>query len=401
MKRNVNTIGVLKEHNFFLYWIGQLTSSIGDSFVPVAVTFAVLKITDSAVDLGIVLGSLWGAKIVFLLLGGVWSDKLPRQMVMIATDVVRAAVHFIVAFLFFFDQIQIWHLAVAAGIFGMAGAFFSPAASGVLPKLVASDNLQQANALLSVSQNFVMIFGPALSGILVHWVGFGTIFFFDACTFLISAVCLAFIPFLKTLEKVEQQSLLKEAKEGFYELLRHRWLWATTIAFALQNFVIACYNVLGPLVMEKGSNGSTGWGFILMGGSIGAVLGGVIAIRFRPVHPLFYGLIFMAVFVPLEVLVLVPPLPVSFLILFSLLGSLSIVVADVIFDTLLQQHIPDQVLSRVYSVESLVTFIFMPLGFVLAGPLADRFGLPNTLIFISVLAFVGNLVAWHSRVSVP
>lgn len=115
---------VFKERNFTFYWIGQFVSSIGDSFVPIAVTFAILKLTGSAVDMGIVLGALWGGKILFLLWGGVWSDRLPRTHVMIASDLIRAVLHLWIGIAFLTDTIQVWYLIVAAAVYGVASSFF-------------------------------------------------------------------------------------------------------------------------------------------------------------------------------------------------------------------------------------------------------------------------------------
>jgi len=112
----------LRERPFRLLFLGRTLSAVGDAVVPVALTFAVLKL-GNATDLGIVLGSQWGGRVLFLVVGGVWADRLPRQLVMMAADLVRAFVQGLIAAAFFTDSIQIWQLAVASAIFGCASAF--------------------------------------------------------------------------------------------------------------------------------------------------------------------------------------------------------------------------------------------------------------------------------------
>jgi MFS family permease len=111
----------LSERPFRLLLLGRTLSAVGDAVVPVALTFAVLKLGNTT-DLGIVLGSQWGGRVLFLVAGGVWADRLPRQLVMMAADLVRALVQALIAAAFFTDSIRIWELATASAIFGCASA---------------------------------------------------------------------------------------------------------------------------------------------------------------------------------------------------------------------------------------------------------------------------------------
>jgi MFS family permease len=141
--------GPLAEREFRLLWFGRSLSSIGDAIVPVAVSFAVLEL-GTASDLGIVLGAYMGARMLFVVAGGVWADRLPRRALMIAADAVRALVQAVIALAFFTDAIEIWHLALSSAIFGVASAFFGPASTGLVPEIVSANRLQEANALLGL-----------------------------------------------------------------------------------------------------------------------------------------------------------------------------------------------------------------------------------------------------------
>lgn len=160
-----------------------------DALVPVALTFAVLDLTGSAADIGLVFAAFMGARVTFILAGGVWSDRLPRQLVMVAADLVRAGTQALVALAFFTNSVAIWHLIVASFLVGGASAFFGPASTGLVKTIVSPERLQEANALMNMSQNAIQIFGPVTAGALVVFVDFGPIFAIDAATFVLNAVC--------------------------------------------------------------------------------------------------------------------------------------------------------------------------------------------------------------------
>ena len=154
MRRLHASLEPLQEQPFRLLFLGRTLSGVGDAIVPVAVAFAVLDLGD-ATDLGIVLGCQSAARVIFLVVGGVWADRLPRQLVMMGADVVRAVVQALIALAFFTDAIQIWELAAGGVLFGIASAFFNPASTGLVPQLVSTGRLQEANALLGLSRSAV------------------------------------------------------------------------------------------------------------------------------------------------------------------------------------------------------------------------------------------------------
>jgi len=152
MRELLSSFDSLRERPFRLLWMGRTLSSVGDALVPVATTFAVLDLGDAS-DLGLVLGAYMTSRMLFVVVGGVWADRLPRQLVMVAADVVRAVVQAVIALAFFTDMIAVWQLALSSAVFGIASAFFGPASTGLVPQLVTPGRLQEANALLGLSRN--------------------------------------------------------------------------------------------------------------------------------------------------------------------------------------------------------------------------------------------------------
>src|SRR5687767_6635415 len=143
-------LGPLRERPFRLLWFGQTASNAGDAIVYVALVFAVLDVGSKA-DLGLVLASFWLSRTLFILVGGVWADRLPRRLLMLACDAVRAAVEAFTCVMVLTGSMEIWMFVATGALFGTAAAFFGPASTGLIPQLVSGERLQQANALLRLS----------------------------------------------------------------------------------------------------------------------------------------------------------------------------------------------------------------------------------------------------------
>ena len=393
--RLLSSLGALEERSFRLLFFGRSLSAIGDAIVPVAITFAVLELGDAS-DLGLVLSSYFGSRIVFVVIGGVWADRLPRQLVMIAADVLRAAVQGLIAFAVFTDTIQIWHLAASSALFGLASAFFGPASTGLVPSLVSPAHLQQANALLGLSRNGIELFGPAVSGILVSTTGYGWIFAIDAASFVASLACLAAMRLPTAKAAIAKQSFLADARDGLRVIAQRRWLVMTLVCDALTNLTLAVYFVLGPVIVAEHFGGARDWGLIMTGGAAGGLVGGAIVLRWKPERPLLVAYLIFSV-MPLQVAALAFELPLPLLMAGGGLVFMSIVMGNTFWQTMEQQHVPNEALSRVDSMSWMVSLVIMPVGFVLAGPLSEAFGVRATLLAAAALGAAALLLALASR----
>ena len=389
MIRPPRRLGPLEERPFRLLWLGQTLSAAGDSLVPVALAFAVLGLTGSATDLGLVLAASFVARVVFLLAGGVWADRLPRRSVMLAADLFRAAVHAAIAALLLAGNAEVWHLVVTAALNGIATAFFAPASTGVVPETITAARLQQANALMSLSRRSVAIFGPAASGLLVAAFGPGWVFALEAASFVVSAAFLAALP-LTVSPPAPRQAFVRELAEGWHEVRSRTWVWTGLVCFSVSNVAVATFFVLGPLVAARELGGATDWGLALTGGAVGGVVGGLVAIRLQPRYPLRFAFP-VILLCALQLLALVPPLPVLALALAAALALGAIDFANALWTTVLQERIPPRQLSRVSAYDWMVSYVFMPVGYALAGPLASGLGIDATLALAAGLCAAANL----------
>src|SRR5919205_3938423 len=151
---------------FRLLFAGQALSVVGDRITPIAIAFAVLAIGD-ATDLGIVLAAGGVPFAVLAIAGGVLSDRVGRRRTMIASDVGRTACQAIVAALLLSGRAEVWMLVILSAVYGASAAIFMPALMGLIPQIVPSERIQEANALLGFTRSVANVGGPALAGVIL------------------------------------------------------------------------------------------------------------------------------------------------------------------------------------------------------------------------------------------
>ena len=383
-------LGPLSEPQFRLLWIGQSASAVGDGLTFLAIAFAVLHIGGKATDLGLVFAAFFAAYVSFVLVGGVWADRLPRQLVMVAADLVRGVVQVIIGLLLLTSSAQVWQVAIGVAVYGAASAFFQPASTGLVPQTVSPGRLQQANALMSISRNAGSILGPPISGLIVAFAGTGAVFLIDAATFGISAISLLLLRLVERPAPEVRQPFLAELAGGWREVLARPWIAAALVAFGISNASGAAFVILGPVIAERQLGGPAAWGLILTGGAIGGVLGGLVALRIRPRRPLLVGFAIMTL-IALQPLSLLGPAPVLLIAGAFLLGFGAGELTNTWWFTMLQQHVPEQARSRVSSYDWLVSFIFQPLGFLAVGPLSQAIGVTATLVGAASLILLADV----------
>ena len=364
---------------------------IGDRIVTVALALFVIDLTGSATDLGLVLAAHALPLVAFLLIGGVWADRLPRARLMIATDLARFTLHGLLAVLIITGEVRIWQVVAIEMLFGTAEAFFRPAASGLLPETVPESEIQEANALTTMFSNIAEFMGPALATALVLGVGAGAAFATDAATFLISAAFLAGVRPRRRGPKpagARRGSVWREVREGFDEVRSRAWVWATLSAFCIAVFVaLAPWYVLGPSVAEEQYGDIAVYGLVAAALGAGTIGGSVIGIRWRPRYPMRLGVIFVLLW-PLATLVFAAGLSLFVVVPATVIAGTGIALFDVWWLTALAERIPPGRLSRVTSYDWMLSLGLLPLGYILAGPLAARFGAVEVLVSGSVLGLL-------------
>ncbi len=395
-----DSVGVLRQRRFAWYFGARSISTAGSSMAPVALAFAVLHLSGSAVALAQVLAARMLTMVVFLLVGGVISDRMSRTVVLQVSHALTAVTQGVAAALIISGHAQVWMIVVIEALNGAVSAFTMPAMMGVVPLVVDRAHLQQANALLSFSRNGLAVIGPSLAGVLVVTVGAGWALAADALTYVLAILCLIHVrlPARAIDGAAPRPSMLRDLREGWSEFTSRTWLWLVVVVFGVLNAIhVGAVGVLGPLIaIRTPALGAAGWGLVLSAEAVGTVAMTLVMLRVTFRHPLRAGMLAVgAIAVPVLVLGLAPatwPLVAAMLV-----AGAGTEVFGVGWSTALHEHVPEAVLSRVSSYDALGSFVAMPLGSLVYGTLATRFDPAPVLVASGVVYAVLCLGTLASR----
>ena len=380
------TFAPLRHPAFRNLFIGRFATFIGNAVAPIALAFAVLDLSGSAAVLGLVIACRMVPQVVLTLFGGVIADRFSRP----------------------------GHGRVECPRRAHPGPGRRPRDQRARPDLACSRSFRRRTAQSALSRSPPLrgsrrrrsrtascsrptpccawpstspsSAGPPSAGCSWRRWGSGWALGVDALTFAVAAAVFGRIRLAPAPESEHapstpsSTSMLHDLRVGWREFASRTWLWSVVVAFAFINAAeIGSISVLGPLVAD-GTVGRAAWGLVLSAVAVGMVVGGLVALRVRPRRTLLVGMLGVACEVPfLLTLGIHPTLPA--LVATAVISGVGSETFGIYWDLSMQQHVPQEVLSRVYSYDSLGSWIFMPIGLVVAGPLAQAIGTEETLIW--------------------
>jgi MFS family permease len=397
MRLRSETPGPLRHRDFRLVYISATISVVGDRFAFVALPFAVLAASGSPGDVGLIVAAETAARGAFLLFGGVVADRLRRARVMVAADLVRAGSQAGLAALIITGHANLPALVALQALHGAASAFFDPASTGLVAEVVSSDELQPANAQLSISRGLATIAGPAAAGFLVA-ISPGLALAVDSATFVLSAVFLLAVSARERSrdEAAPEERMLHDLRIGFRELWVRPWLVTIMSASGVSLMaILGVVFVLGPVVAENSLGGAEIWGLVVGAFGLGSVLGGVVALRV-PAKRQLRAIFSVALITIPGILLLAVPAPFVVLAVAFLAAGVAMSYSATVYEVVLQQWIPPVIMARIASYDWLVTTVLSSVGLVLAGRFAEVFGVRETLIASAAVVAVAALAALAS-----
>jgi MFS family permease len=379
----------LRHRDFRWLLGGRFANFVGNAVAPVALAFAVLDLTGSVSDLGLVVGARSAANVALLLFGGVVADRLPRAVVLRGSALAAAMTQAVVAALVLTGAASIGLLMALSAVNGAVAAMAFPASAALTPQTVPPSLVRQANAVLRLAVNSATVGGAAVGGALVAAVGPGWGIAVDAATFAVSGFCFTMIrvPDVHRALEAATASTVARLREGWGEFVSRQWVWAVVLMAMAGN---AAYTggvvVLGPAVADA-SFGRRGWGLALAVGTIGMVVGGLLALQWQPRHALRWGTALGVTWaLPLLALGASPSWATVAAAMF--VSGVALEQFGIAWDVSLQQHVPHDRLARVYSYDAVGSFVAIPLGEVAVGPLAGRLGVEPTLVTCAAVVLV-------------
>jgi DHA3 family tetracycline resistance protein-like MFS transporter len=383
----------LRHRDFALLVSGSTVSLLGDGFFFVALAWQVYEISNVPTALSIVWVAWTLPSVIFLLIGGAFSDRYDRRLLMVWADIIRAVAIGLIGVLSIAGILEIWHIAVLIVFVGIGDAFFNPASTVIVPDIVPEEDLLQANALrATLMPLMVRMIGPALAGFVVAAVGSGWAFVIDGGTFLVSAVAVfAIRP--RPMHSEDGHGIgetIRQVREGLTFVFRYPWLWATLVGALLSLLVFfgPVQTLLPFLVKNRLNLGPEALGLIFAVGGVGAIVTG-LAIgqlglprkRVTVMYPAWsVGIALLAVYG------LMTELWQALLI--SFITQALFQVGQVTWTTLLQTLVPRRLLGRVTSVDWMVSTGLVPVSFALTGPIAEAFGAGETMVAAAIFGGV-------------
>ena len=398
---------VLAFRPFAFLWVGQFISRFGDSLYQITLAWWILEKTGSATAMGTVLIFSFTPMLLFLPIGGVAVDRLPRVKVMMLSDLIRGAIATVVSLLAFTHVLQIWHVYVASLIFGFIEAFFQPAYTATVPEITPSELLNSANTLTSLSVQIAGVAGPAISVFLVKLGGTPTIFALDALSFFVSFLCLILLsgslkpdiiartapadvrkqintecksPWLWV--KFQIKSFTSDVLEGINTVIKLPWLWITITIATLGNVTQSGpFSVGLPFLVEDNLHADVNTlGLLYSVSSFGSVIGAIWLSRLTKVHK--RGLLTYCAWMLGGLMTIVIGLSFSIvsISLAVLIRGAMFAIFNLMWMNTLQELVPREMLGRVSSIDNLGSSILLPVGYGIAGWATDLFG--ASIVFV-------------------
>lgn len=385
---------LLRGRAFRTLWVGQSVSSVGDAVTPVALIYALVgEGRGNASDIGVVLAVLTLSQLVLLLTGGAWADRVDRILAMIGSDVVRGTCQISIAAILADGGGNVWALSVAAAVYGSASAFFRPAASALTPEVCASMQLQEANALLSLTRKSIAVGAPIAAGAAVTVVGAANLYLLDGATFLVNVMMLLRLRTLRSVAgiaprsvTVRRRSLRREIAAGWREVSERSWLVATIAAMSVANLSTAMFVVVAPALLLPRPGGVAEWGVLLGVSAAGAAAGGLLALHHHPRRPLLASLVCL-VPLALQLLVLAYIQVVVLVVVVRFAAMVAVFFSNAVWAGVLQRWVSPAVLGRVSSFDWFGSVASVPVGNLIAAVAlsAGRANLAMTAVAVSIL----------------
>jgi MFS family permease len=370
----------LRNRRFAWYFGSRFVNTLGMTMANIALAFAVLDIEDSPAALGQVLAAHTIPMVFLLLWGGVISDRFPRTLVLQVSNIASAVTQGLIAFLVITGTAELWMVIVLSVVHGSVSAISFPAMASMVPQLVPRGQLQPANALLSLTRNGLAVLGPTVGALLVVTVGSGWALAVDAATWLVAALLLTPVK-VPPRERTESTSTITELREGWTFFWSTTWLWVVVVAFGVLNMIhVGTMQTLGPAVAEDTAGvGRQGWGLVLSAEAVGLLAMAVVLLRVRLERPLLWGMAAISLAALPMVMLGADPVLIA-LVVAAFVGGAGIEVFSMGWNLAMQENIDDEMLSRAYSYDALGSFVAMPIGQLLWGPLALWLGAGEVLV---------------------
>lgn len=373
----------LKHRGFALIWVGLIVSIVGSQMQQWALFWHISQLSKDPIAVSIVGGVRFVAVVAFSLLGGLVADRYDRRMIMFITQAVSMLVALALGLLTLAGQIQLWHIYALTAVQAAAMAFDLPARQSLVPNLVPRQDLPSAFSLQSIAFNTGSIVGPALSGVVIGYLGQEYTYLINAVTFLavlFALILLGPVPQSRAAVQRGLRAAWLDIRDGVLFIRRQPLILSTMILDFVATF-FASANTLLPFFAQNVIHvGEVAYGWLAAAPSIGAVLVGLVVSQYH--HLRRQGSLLLGSVVVFGLATILFGVSRIYIVIFLALAVTGAAdsVSTIIRNTIRQMNTPDALRGRMTSINQIFFMGGPQLGEVEAGAAAQFFGVPFAII---------------------
>ena len=393
MRMNTTTGRYAGLRDFLLIWFGQMTSGIGSRLSSFALGIWVLRTTGSTTQFALIFVAMAVPALLIAPFAGALVDRWDRRRIMLCCDIVSASAQLVLAALLMNSQLAIWHIYLCVGATALANAFHGPAYASSIPLLVPHGQLSRVNGLVQTGGAIAQVAGPLLAGVLVSLISLPGVLLIDALSFVAAfiAMLLARIPRPPRSQDSEGQSLWHEAATGWRYVRERNSLFGLLLVFGTCNFLFGIAAItITPLVLSMADPALLGVQMSI--GGAGLLLGGVLMAASGGMKKRINGVLGFSLLAGLALAA--HGLAPSFVLVTAagFVFFLTLPVISASNDSLWQSKVPPGLQGRCFAIQRVLSEAAMPVGYCLAGPLAEHVFEPLLMPGGALAGSIGQLI---------
>ncbi|WP_290601706.1 MFS transporter [Janthinobacterium sp.] len=379
--------------DFLLIWFGQMTSGIGSRLSSFALGIWVLRTTGSTTQFALIFVAMAVPALLIAPFAGALVDRWDRRRIMLCCDIVSASAQLVLAALLMNSQLAIWHIYLCVGATALANAFHGPAYASSIPLLVPHGQLSRVNGLVQTGGAIAQVAGPLLAGVLVSLISLPGVLLIDALSFVAAfiAMLLARIPRPPRSQDGAGQSLWREAATGWRYVRERNSLFGLLLVFGTCNFLFGIAAItITPLVLSMADPALLGVQMSI--GGAGLLLGGVLMAASGGMKKRINGVLGFSLLAGLALAA--HGLAPSFVLVTAagFVFFLTLPVISASNDSLWQSKVPPGLQGRCFAIQRVLSEAAMPVGYCLAGPLAEHVFEPLLMPGGALAGSIGQLI---------
>jgi MFS family permease len=373
----------LKHRGFALIWVGLMISIVGSQMQQWALFWHISRLSKDPIAVSIVGGVRFLAVLAFSLIGGLVADRYNRRSILLITQSITMVVALLLGLLTLWGKIQLWHIYGLTAVQAAAMAFDLPARQSLVPNLVPRHDLPSAFSLQSIAFNTGSIVGPAMSGVVIGYLGQEYVYFINAVTFLAVIFALLLLGPIPQSQSIVQRGLraaLLDIRDGVVFIRNQPLILSTMILDFIATFFASANTLLPYFAQNIIHVGEVAYGWLAAAPSIGAVIVGLIVSQYHNIRR--QGSLLLGSIVVFGLATILFGVSRIYMVIFFALAVTGAAdsVSTIIRNTIRQLNTPDSLRGRMTSINQIFFMGGPQLGEVEAGAAAQLFGVPFAII---------------------